>query len=83
MAVLRVRDGFAVNVGNVLRVYSVGDLIDADDPVATPQRRELFLEPVEATVARTSPTVEAATAAPGERRTRTSPQRSTQPKEST
>lgn len=68
MPVLRVRDPFSCDVGGVQRVYRLGDLISSDDPVATPSRVAMFLEPVEE-AARRSVVTEQATAAPNERRT--------------
>jgi hypothetical protein len=70
VAVLRVREPFSCDVGGVYRVYRQGDLLDSGDPIATPQRVAMFLEPVEA-AARRSVLTEQATAAPNERRTLT------------
>lgn len=67
MPILRVREPFSCDVGGVFRVYRQGDLVSSDDPIATPQRVALFMEPVEE-AARRSVTVEQATAAPNERR---------------
>lgn len=69
MAVLRVREPFACDVGGVYRVYRQGDLISSVDPVVTPKRRAMFMEPVEEAAGRSLASVEQATAAPGERRT--------------
>ena len=68
MAVLRVREPFACDIGGVQRVYRQGDLVSSTDPVATPKRVAMFMEPVE-DAARRSVSVEQATAAPNERRT--------------
>jgi hypothetical protein len=67
MAVLRVREPFSCDIGGVQRIYRLGDLVSSEDPVATPQRVAMFLEPVEE-AARRSVSVEQATAAPNERR---------------
>jgi hypothetical protein len=66
MAVLRAKEAFAYNdSAGVPRVVRPGDLFDASDP-AVKKRGHLF-ETVEVNVERRA-TVEAATAAPGERR---------------
>jgi hypothetical protein len=67
MSIFRVREPFSCSVGGVERVYCAGDLLSSTDPVATPKRVAMFLEPVEEAALRTA-TVEQATAAPGERR---------------
>jgi hypothetical protein len=69
MAVLRVREPFSCDIAGTTRVYRQGDLLDSSDPVATPQRVAMFLEPVEEAARRSvSATYEQATAAPNERR---------------
>lgn len=74
MAVLRVREPFSCDLAGVQRVYRQGDLVSSTDPVATPKRVAMFMEPVEAAAAR-SVSVEQATAAPNERRTRSVPRK--------
>jgi hypothetical protein len=69
MPVLRVVTAFAVLSDPEGRVYAAGALVDSSDPVV--KGREGHFEPVEATIARRrASTVETATAAPGEKRTR-------------
>lgn len=68
MSVLRVREPFSCDIAGVQRVYRQGDLVSSTDPVATPKRVAMFMEPVEE-AARRSVSVEQATAAPNERRT--------------
>lgn len=72
MSTLRVKDPFAVDQGGFHRVLRAGDLIDENDPVVTPGRLQFF-EQVAVTVAREQGRVESASAAPGERRTVTTP----------
>jgi len=64
MAVLRCTTPFAVQEGVVPRVLRAGDLVDEKDPAV--KGRENMFEPVETTVER-------ATAAPGERRSLSTP----------
>lgn len=73
MAILRVREAFSVLGDPNGRVYTPGELVSADDPHV--KGREHMFETVEdhvATRAASSPTgaVETATAAPGQRRSR-------------
>lgn len=63
MPFVRVKHSFAT----ADRVYVAGAILDASDPVVTPGRKALF-QPVEDAAL---PVVEQATAAPGEKRTRT------------
>jgi hypothetical protein len=64
MAVLRCTTPFAVQEGAVPRVLRAGDLVDEKDPAV--KGRENLFESVETTVER-------ATAAPGERRSLSTP----------
>ena len=70
MAVLRVINSFALLSDG--RIFAAGALVDSTDPVV--KGREAYFEAVEANVARprvtSTPLVEAATAAPGEKRAR-------------
>lgn len=70
MAVLRVVSAFALLSDG--RVFAAGSLVDSNDPAV--KGREAHFEAVEATVARvhqtSTPLVESATAAPGEKRAR-------------
>jgi hypothetical protein len=68
VAVLRVREPFSCDdARGVQKIYRQGDLISSDDPVATPQRVSMFMEPVEDAAKRTV-RFEQTTAAPNERR---------------
>lgn len=80
MAVLRVREPFSCDLGGIQRVYRQGDLVSSSDPVATPKRVALFMEPVEEAASR-SVSFEQATAAPNERRSRRPARAGTTPKE--
>lgn len=64
MTVLRVKTPFALSAR---KVFTIGTLVDASDPIV--KGRESLFEPVETAAARTA-SVEQATAAPGEKRTR-------------
>ncbi len=67
MAILRVRESFLANWNGNPRVFTAGELVDSDDDI-TKGRGHLF-EAVEVAAARvSSPKVERATAAPGEKR---------------
>lgn len=68
MSVLRVVEPFSCDVQGLPRVYSAGDLVHSTDPVVS--GRERFFVTVEEFADRGAATVEQATAAPGERRTR-------------
>lgn len=63
MSFVRVKQSFAT----ADRVYVAGVILDASDPVVKPGREALF----EAIEDAARPVVEQATAAPGEKRTRT------------
>lgn len=78
MPVLRVREPFSCELGGIQRVYRQGDLVSSDDPVATPRRVALFLEPVEE-AARRSVATEQTTAAPNERRSLALPRKKADP----
>lgn len=67
MPLLTVTESFADFSTGRPEVYQAGRLVDADDPVV--KGRERHFEPAETTASRVR--VESATAAPGERRTRT------------
>lgn len=73
MAILRVKDAFAVDQGGFHRVLRPGDILEDTDPVV--KGREAFFEPVEAQAVRERRRVETASAAPGEKRTRTVPRK--------
>lgn len=73
MSILRVKEPFAVDQAGFHRVLRVGDLLEDTDPVV--KGREVFFEPVETQVVREQTRVEQASAAPGEKRTRTSPRK--------
>ena len=77
MAVLRCTAPFAYMVGNTPRVLRAGDVVDADDPCV--KGREDKFEPVEVAAERYR-VVEQATAAPGEKRTRSRAQKSSEQK---
>lgn len=70
MAIKRCTSAFAASVDGVPRMYTVGQLVDASDPVI--RGREALFEDVETHMAdkaaRQAPKVEQATAEPGERR---------------
>jgi hypothetical protein len=70
MAIKRCVAAFAASVDGVPRMYTVGQLVDASDPVI--KGREGLFEDVETHMAdkaaRQAPQVEQATADPGERR---------------
>ena len=75
MSVLRVREPFSCDdASGIQKIYRQGDLVDSDDPVATPSRVAMFMEPVESAAARTI-RYEQATAAPNERRNLTTRKR--------
>lgn len=65
MATLRVKSAFACSYHGVEEVFAVDRLVDSSDPVV--KGREHLFETVEVTASRQSG-VEAATAAPGEKR---------------
>lgn len=74
MSTLRVKNAFAVqDRDGAVHAYPPGRLVDSDDPIVT--GRELHFEAVEVVAARMSGGVEAASAAPGEQRTRTTPRK--------
>lgn len=62
----RAREAFAAPVGNSMQVIQPGHLVSDADPLFQ-RHREQFV-PVADFVERTTPTVEATTAAPGEKR---------------
>lgn len=70
MAIKRCTSAFAASVDGVPRMYTVGQLVDASDPVI--KGREGLFEDVETHMAdkaaRQAPRVEQATAEPGEKR---------------
>jgi hypothetical protein len=70
MPIKRCTSAFAASVDGVPRMYTVGQLVDASDPVI--KGREGLFEDVETHMAdkaaRQAPRVEQATAEPGERR---------------
>jgi hypothetical protein len=70
MAIKRCVAAFAASVDGVPRMYTVGQLVDASDPVI--KGREALFEDVETHMAdkaaRQAPRVEQATAEPGEKR---------------
>lgn len=66
MATLRCREPFAADMDGVQRVVPAGTLLDSSDPIV--KGRENLFEPVDTFMARQSPDVEQATAAPGEKR---------------
>lgn len=66
MAIKRCRASFAVSVGGVPRMVTVGQLVEASDPVI--KGREHLFEDVETHVSDRALKVEQATADPGERR---------------
>lgn len=68
MATLRCKEPFAANVAGVPRVVSGGQLVDSADPIV--KGREQFFEQVDDFMAKRSTEVEQATAAPGEKRSR-------------
>lgn len=74
MSVLRVTEAFTDFSQGRPEVYNPGRLVDSSDPVTKVKGREGWFEPAEAAVARAAG-VETATAAPGERRTRTAPRK--------
>ena len=69
MATLRSTESFSAYPDGVLRVVSAGDLVDSTDAIVN--GRAAFFEPVEAYMSSRRSDVEEATAAPGEKRTRT------------
>lgn len=71
MAILRVREPFAVDWRGVHRVLRAGDLLDENDPII--KGREAFFEAVEVASSRDAARVEQASAAPGELRRVTTP----------
>lgn len=77
MAIKRCKAAFAVSVNGVPRMVTVGQLVDASDPVI--KGREALFEDVETHVsekaARPAPQVERATAEPGEKRSVTPPRK--------
>lgn len=73
MALLTVIESFADFSTGHPEVYNPGRLVDENDPVV--KGRERHFESAEVTASRTR--VESATAAPGERRTRTRPAKKT------
>jgi len=77
MAIKRCKAAFAVSVSGVPRMVTVGQLVDASDPVI--KGREHLFEDVETHVsekaARQAPKVEQATAEPGEKRSVAPPAR--------
>jgi hypothetical protein len=66
MGMLRVKEPFACTYRGVEEVFGSGRLVDSKDPVV--KGREQFFESVEAASSRMSAGIEAATAAPGEKR---------------
>ncbi|SDN17891.1 hypothetical protein [Streptomyces wuyuanensis] len=66
MAIKRCRAAFAVSVNGVPRMVTVGQLVDASDPVI--KGREALFEDVDTYVSERAPKVEQATADPGEKR---------------
>lgn len=85
MPILRVKEAFSSLSDPSGRVYVPGQLVDADDPIV--KGREHHFEPVDVAAAAqaksavslsTGEPVEAATAAPGERRSRTLPRKRSQ-----
>lgn len=77
MAIKRCKAAFAVSVNGVPRMVTVGQLVDASDPVI--KGREALFEDVETFMsdkaARQAPQVEQATAEPGEKRSVAAPAR--------
>lgn len=69
MTILRAREPFSITFNGTPRGFVVGDLIDSEHPIV--QGREHLFEPVE--TFSLMPSVEQATAAPGEKRSRTRP----------
>lgn len=80
MAALRCTNPFVAYLDGVPRLVTGGELVDANDPVV--QGRDQFFEPVDDYLSRrgtkAAPTVEQATAAPGERRSRGKATKATQ-----
>ncbi|MEU2181235.1 hypothetical protein [Streptomyces thermolilacinus] len=66
MAIKRATASFVAYIGGVPRMVHVGDLIDETDPVVS--GREHLFGDIADHVTRARPTVEQATAEPGERR---------------
>jgi hypothetical protein len=73
MALLRCTEAFSVWQGGIPRVLRPGDVVEDSDSCV--EGRERYFEPIEVQVERDRTRLEAATAAPGEKRTRTAPRR--------
>lgn len=73
MALLRCTEAFSVWTNGFPRVLRPGDVVEDTDPVV--KGRGVYFEPVEVQVDRDRALVEQASAAPGERRTRTTPRK--------
>ncbi|MFC8277191.1 hypothetical protein ACFUJR_32605 [Streptomyces sp. NPDC057271] len=73
MAIKRCKASFAVSVNGVPRMVTVGQLLDASDPVI--KGREALFEDAETYVSGRAPKVEQATSEPGERRSVLPPRR--------
>jgi hypothetical protein len=74
MSILRCTESFAVMNGHIPRVLRAGDTVYDNDPVV--KGHEASFEPLEDHIARVT-SVEAATAAPGEKRSVTRPRKAT------
>jgi hypothetical protein len=79
VSILSVREAFAIDTNGVTRIFHYGDLVDSGDPVV--KGRESLFVPAEGTlntgtqrVAATATVIEAATAEPGHKRTRSVPE---------
>lgn len=77
MAILSVKQAFAIDVKGVTRMFHPGQLVASTDPAVN--GREVLFDTVEDVVGRTtgsvpvSDVIETATAEPGQKRTRTAP----------
>lgn len=74
MAILSVKQAFAIDEKGVTRIFHPGQLVDSDDPAV--KGREVLFDTVEDVVGRrtgqvpASDVIEAATAEPGQKRAR-------------
>lgn len=66
MAILRCKEPFSADVDGVPRTVTAGQIVDSKDRVV--KGREHLFEPIEDYASRQAGRVEAATAAPGEKR---------------
>jgi uncharacterized Ntn-hydrolase superfamily protein len=71
MSTVRAKEAFSYDANGYSHNVAAGDLYDSEDP-SVKKRAHLF-EPVEVAAARRAEALETASAAPGERRTRSAP----------